>query len=40
MHDIHYIRENPQAFDKALNRRHLNDEERKRFSSEQTYIDR
>jgi seryl-tRNA synthetase len=35
MHDIHYIRENRQAFDKALNRRHLSDEERKRFSSDQ-----
>jgi seryl-tRNA synthetase len=35
MHDIRWIRENPKAFDEALNRRPLNDEERKRFSSEQ-----
>jgi seryl-tRNA synthetase len=34
MHDIHWIRENPRAFDEALNRRPLSEEERKRFSAE------
>ena len=35
MHDIRWIRENPKAFDRALGRRNLSDEERKQFSSEQ-----
>src|SRR5947207_2788 len=35
MHDIRWIRENAEIFDRALNRRNLTDEERKRFSSEQ-----
>jgi len=35
MHDIRFIRENPAAFDRALRRRNLTDEERNRFSSEQ-----
>ncbi len=35
MHDIRFIRENPEAFDQALRRRNLTDEERKRFSSDQ-----
>ena len=33
MHDIKWIRENPDAFDKALGRRNLKDEDRARFSS-------
>ena len=33
MHDIRWIRDNPDAFDKALNRRSLNDEDKARFSS-------
>jgi seryl-tRNA synthetase len=35
MHDIRWIRENAEIFDRALNRRNLTDEDRKRFSSEQ-----
>jgi seryl-tRNA synthetase len=35
MHDIRWIRENAEVFDRALNRRNLTDEERKRFFSEQ-----
>lgn len=35
MHDIHAIRQNPVAFDQSLGRRDLNDDERRRFSSEQ-----
>ena len=34
MHDIRFIRENPKAFDRALGRRPLYDQDRKRFSSE------
>src|ERR1700684_3627743 len=34
MHDIRWIRENAEAFDKALGRRNLTDEERKEFSSQ------
>jgi seryl-tRNA synthetase len=34
MHDIRFIREHPDAFDKALGRRSLTDEERKRYSSQ------
>jgi seryl-tRNA synthetase len=34
MHDIHSIRDDPAAFDHALNRRNLNDEERQRYSSQ------
>jgi len=34
MHDIRFIRENPDAFDRALRRRNLTDEEKKRFSSD------
>jgi seryl-tRNA synthetase len=34
MHDIRFIREHPEAFDKALGRRNLTDEERKRYSSQ------
>jgi seryl-tRNA synthetase len=34
MHDIRFIRDHPNAFDKTLARRNLNDEERKRFSSQ------
>src|SRR5262249_29547025 len=33
MHDIKWIRENPEAFDKALARRNLSDDEGKVFSS-------
>jgi seryl-tRNA synthetase len=33
MHDIRWIRENPTEFDRALNRRPLDDESRKQFSS-------
>ncbi|CAN5243874.1 serine--tRNA ligase [soil metagenome] len=33
MHDIRWIRDNPGAFDKALARRSLNDEDKVRFSS-------
>jgi seryl-tRNA synthetase len=33
MHDIRWIRENPAEFDKALNRRPLDDESKKQFSS-------
>jgi seryl-tRNA synthetase len=40
MHDIRFIRENPDVFDRALNRRPLYDVDRKRFSSQQlTSID-
>jgi seryl-tRNA synthetase len=35
MHDIRSIRDNPDAFDRALKRRNLSDEERKKFSSNQ-----
>jgi seryl-tRNA synthetase len=35
MHDIRSIRDNPDAFDRALARRNLSDEERKKFSSNQ-----
>jgi seryl-tRNA synthetase len=35
MHDINWIRENSEAFDKALRRRPLSDGEREQFSSEQ-----
>src|SRR6478735_5557845 len=35
MHDIHAIRQNPIAFDQMLGRRNLNDQDRRRFSSEQ-----
>src|ERR1700733_267695 len=35
MHDIRWIRNNPDAFDRALARRNLSDEERKKFSSNQ-----
>jgi seryl-tRNA synthetase len=34
MHDIRWIQENPKAFDEALRRRNLTDEERKDFSSQ------
>jgi seryl-tRNA synthetase len=34
MHDIRFIRENPDAFDKALRRRNLNESEFREFSSE------
>jgi seryl-tRNA synthetase len=34
MHDIRWIRENAEAFDEALNRRNLTDEEKKNFSSQ------
>jgi seryl-tRNA synthetase len=33
MHDIKWIRENPDVFDKALSRRNIKDEDRERFSS-------
>jgi seryl-tRNA synthetase len=33
MHDIKWIRDNPKAFDEALGRRNLKDEDRERFSS-------
>ena len=33
MYDIKWIRENPEAFDKALGRRALKDDEKRRFSS-------
>ncbi len=33
MHDIRFIRDNPNAFDRALNRRPLHEQQRKRFSS-------
>jgi seryl-tRNA synthetase len=33
MYDIKWIRDNPEAFDKALNRRPLKDDEKQRFSS-------
>ena len=33
MHDIRFIRENPDAFDRALARRNLNEEEKKAYSS-------
>ncbi len=33
MHDIRWIRENAAEFDKALNRRPLDDESKKQFSS-------
>jgi seryl-tRNA synthetase len=33
MHDIRFIRENPEAFDRALARRNLSDEEREKYSS-------
>jgi seryl-tRNA synthetase len=40
MHDIRWIRDNPDVFDRALARRNLSDEERKKFSSNQlTSID-
>jgi seryl-tRNA synthetase len=35
MHDIRLIRDNPDAFDRALARRNLSDEEREKFSSSQ-----
>jgi seryl-tRNA synthetase len=35
MHDIRSIRDNPEAFDRALARRNLSDEEREKFSSNQ-----
>jgi seryl-tRNA synthetase len=35
MHDIRFIRDHPVAFDEALARRNLSDEEKKRFSSQQ-----
>ena len=31
MHDIRFIRENPDAFDRALARRNLNEEEKSLF---------
>jgi len=34
MYDIRWINENAKAFDKALSRRNLNDEERKNYSSQ------
>src|SRR6476646_773815 len=34
MHDIKWIRDNPEAFDKALRRRNLSEEDKKRFSSQ------
>jgi seryl-tRNA synthetase len=34
MHDIRWIHENAEAFDRALSRRNLSDEERKNFSSQ------
>src|SRR5271169_5552246 len=34
MHDIRFIRENPAAFDHALNRRNLSDEDKQRYSSQ------
>src|SRR5215216_7627986 len=34
MHDIKWIRENADAFDKALDRRNLSEEERQRYSSQ------
>jgi seryl-tRNA synthetase len=34
MHDIRFIREHPDAFDKALGRRNLNEQEKKDFSSQ------
>src|SRR5277367_4796946 len=34
MHDIRWIRDNSVAFDKALNRRNLSDEDRKQYSSQ------
>ena len=34
MHDIRWIHENAEAFDEALNRRNLSEEERKNFSSQ------
>src|SRR2546428_5204306 len=34
MHDIKWIRENPEAFDAALKRRNLSDEEKRMFSSQ------
>ena len=33
MHDIRFIRDNPDVFDRALNRRNLSDEEKARYSS-------
>jgi len=33
MHDIRWIRDNPDVFDRALNRRPLHEQQRKRFSS-------
>ncbi len=34
MHDIRFIRENPEAFDRALKRRHLGPTESTQFSSD------
>jgi seryl-tRNA synthetase len=34
MHDIRFIRENPAAFDHALNRRNLSDEDKQHYSSQ------
>jgi seryl-tRNA synthetase len=34
MHDIHFIRDNPGAFDKTLERRNLNEHEAREFSSQ------
>jgi seryl-tRNA synthetase len=34
MHDIRWIRDNPEAFDRALKRRNVGEEDRKRFSSQ------
>jgi seryl-tRNA synthetase len=35
MHDIRFIRDNPEAFDRALARRNLSEEEKKQYSSQQ-----
>jgi seryl-tRNA synthetase len=42
MHDIRWIRENPEVFDRALARRNLNEQDKRRFSSQQieTFDDR
>jgi seryl-tRNA synthetase len=34
MHDMRFIRDNPEAFDRALNRRNLSEQEKKDFSSQ------
>src|SRR5216683_2338745 len=38
MHDIKWIRDNPEAFDQALARRNLNEEDRASFSSKRLIV--